>query len=119
MSTPTSAPRPDSSLAATWSLCWDDVIVNHFANFSGAVDRRTFWTFYFAQLVACFALTLVIAPAGVLLALVLFIPKTALAARRLREAGYSPWLLLLQLIPLLGWLVCIVMLAQPAKVEGG
>jgi uncharacterized membrane protein YhaH (DUF805 family) len=59
----------------------------------------------------------VVAPLGVIVALGLFIPVTALGARRLREAGFSPWWLLLQLIPILGFVVALIMLAQPAKVN--
>jgi hypothetical protein len=46
----------------------------------------------------------------------LFIPKTACAARRLHETDRSAWWLLIQLIPLIGWIVLVIMLAQPSKV---
>jgi len=45
-----------------------------------------------------------------------FIPKLALGARRLHETGRSGWWQALQVIPLLGWIIVLIMLCQPAKV---
>ncbi|HEY7884960.1 MAG TPA: DUF805 domain-containing protein, partial [Cellvibrionaceae bacterium] len=47
--------------------------------------------------------------------LALLIPTLAAGARRLRDAGFTPWLLLIGLIPVIGWIALIVLLAQPTK----
>ena len=61
----TVAPRP-GSLQATWDLCWD-IVTNHYADFSGTADRRTFWTFWLAQLIIGYGSLIIFAPAGVVI----------------------------------------------------
>jgi uncharacterized membrane protein YhaH (DUF805 family) len=66
--------------------------------------------------ITCIALAIVFAPAAVLLGLGLIIPAFALGARRLHETGKSGWWQALQVIPILGWIILAIMLAQPANV---
>jgi hypothetical protein len=76
-----------------------------------------FWTFYFFQLIVGYGLLIIAAPVGVIVALGLLIPKIAITARRLHETGHSGWWQLIQLIPILGWIILITMLAQRARIS--
>jgi uncharacterized membrane protein YhaH (DUF805 family) len=44
--------------------------------------------------------------------LVVFIPSLAVAVRRLHDIGKSGWYLLLLLLPLIGWIILLIWLAQ-------
>ena len=44
------------------------------------------------------------------------VPNLSIQVRRLRDAGFSPWLLLLTLIPYVGGLILFVLYLQPSKV---
>lgn len=49
---------------------------------------------------------------GIIVSLALFIPSLALGTRRLHDTGKSGWWQLLWIIPIIGWIVIIVFLAQ-------
>jgi uncharacterized membrane protein YhaH (DUF805 family) len=44
------------------------------------------------------------------------VPNLSIQVRRLRDAGFSPWLLLLTLIPYVGGLILFILYLQPSKV---
>lgn len=52
-------------------------------------------------------------PCALLLALVTALPNLAVGVRRLHDIGMSGWLLLVGIIPLLGWIVLLVFLLRP------
>ncbi len=89
-------------------------------DFSGRTSRKDFWLTW----LLLFLLTIVI---GVITAvvpvigfvtwiwsLIILIPSLAMGARRLRDAGFSPWLLLLLLIGI-GALILIILWLFPKK----
>lgn len=96
-----------------WDHCWD-VVVNHYADFTGIATRREFWTFYLARLIVGLV-TMVIPFVGTILIFGTLIPTFAIGARRLHDMGHSGWWQLLLLIPILGWIALIVMLCQPTN----
>jgi uncharacterized membrane protein YhaH (DUF805 family) len=108
------APKP-GSLQSIWDFCID-IVTNHYADGSGTATRREFWTFWLAKAIVVYGSLIIFAPAGVILGLGLIVPALALGARRLHETGRSGWWQALQIIPLLGWIIVVVMLCQPAKV---
>ena len=86
--------------------------------FSGKADRREFWTWTFAMLIVSVALVCIMAPLAALLSgntvnpvlsgifqaaisllgmfwLVMFFPSLTVSVRRLRDAGITPWLLII------------------------
>lgn len=50
-----------------------------------------------------------------LFGLAVMIPSLAVAVRRFHDTGKSGWLVLINLIPLVGWIIAIVMLLQPGQ----
>jgi len=102
-----------------------DPILKHYVDFKGRATRKQFWLFTLFLFVAMMIIGIIFGIAGVsesaannislILQIALFLPSLAIAARRLRDGGFSPWLLLLGLIPILGWLVLLVFYCWPSK----
>ena len=110
----------------------------NFANFNGRATRSEFWLFYlFGQVVGLLLMIIGFAAAFMLgymgaihdnpnviplifacfipmfiFGLVNIIPSLAVGARRLHDAGFSGWLLLLFLVPLGGFAIFIMWLLE-------
>ena len=105
-----------------------DPIKNHYLDFGGKSTRTQFWAFQAWSWVVGIVLGILIvgmyqvsealagliALAGGLFSLAIFLPSLAIAARRLRDGGFTPWLLLLVFIPL-GQIVLLVLFLLPSK----
>ena len=109
-----------------------DCFLRPYADFSGVTSRKEFWLCYVAMIVASIGLTglvlLLMAVAGVsggliatilcsIVGLGLVVPGLAISVRRLRDAGLSPWLILVMLVPGLGALALLIMFCLPTKYE--
>ncbi len=91
-----------------------------YADFEGRDNRPQYWYFYL------FNLTIIIILAIVdnsleneilvsLYSLVIFLPNLAIGVRRLHDIGKSGWWLLISLIPIVGWIWIIVLLATKGE----
>lgn len=102
-----------------------DPIFNHYVDFKGRATRKQFWLFILFTMLIMFIIGVIFGLIGlpgkvvntvtIILELGLFLPSLAIEARRLRDGGFSPWLLLIGLIPFIGWLVLIVLFCLPSK----
>lgn len=101
-----------------------DVIKNHYFDFSGRATRTQFWLFVLISWLVSLVLGIVCAmflkeqTASIisgLYTLALLLPGLGIAARRLRDGGFSPWLLLIGLIPVIGWIILIILYIMPSK----
>jgi len=100
------------SFAASVGYC-----LEHFADFSGEGRRAEFWWFALAVTLAI-ALANTIGPsAAQAVAVLALLPLLAAAARRLRDAGQSPWWLLLLLAPVGGLVAVGALLALPTRAD--
>jgi uncharacterized membrane protein YhaH (DUF805 family) len=84
-----------------------------YADFNGRAARPEFWWFALFQFVVMFVLGLVSPRLEGLAGLVMLLPGLAVGARRLHDIDKTAWLMLLWLIPLLGWILLIYWAAQP------
>jgi len=99
-------------------------------DFKGRTARPDFWLAAAANtivIIAVLALGALLvglwgdsATAGPITFLVIYslgaiVPNISIQVRRLRDAGFSPWLLLLSLIPYLGGIILFIMYLQPSK----
>ena len=95
-------------------------ITNHYADFEGRVGRQEYWMFVLWWVLISVGLALLGFVIGegsaelihTALTLVILVPSIALAARRLHDTNKSGWWQLIGLIPFLGWIILIVLLAQ-------
>lgn len=101
-----------------------DPIKNHYTDFEGRVGRQEFWMFVLVWLVISIGLALIGMVVGeklvdtvhTLLSLAIFVPSIALGARRLHDTNRSGWWQLIGIIPFIGWVIIIVLLAQKSDI---
>ena len=87
---------------------------NKYADFNGRAARPEFWWFFLFQIVVLAITGLVSHILYGIVALALLLPGLAVGARRLHDIGKTAWLLLIGLIPFLGWLLLLYWFAQPS-----
>lgn len=104
-----------------------DVIKNKYFAWTGKADRQEFWMYtlcVFAlfiglSVVSCILGFIKLGFLGSLLIAVcvlgLICPNIALMLRRLRDAGFTPWLILVSLVPFIGGIALLVLLCLPSK----
>lgn len=105
---------------------WTKKVFRNYATFTGRARRKEYWLFYLATIIlsvvfgfmeGLFGALLDIgtgdeAISPLILVLVFFIPTIAVATRRLHDTGRSGWWQLLWFIPIIGWIILVVFLAQ-------
>lgn len=105
-----------------FSTYFMDPIKNHYIDFAGKADRKQFWLWVLFSFIVFLVLSIILGFFGkagqiiyFLCQLAILLPSLGIAARRLRDGGFTPWLLLLLLIPFIGWLVLLVLYLMPSK----
>lgn len=105
-----------------FSTYFVDPIKNHYLDFAGKANRKQFWLFVLFNFLVFLVLSIVLNFLGktgdviyFICQLAVLLPSLGIAARRLRDGGFSPWLLLIGLIPVLGWIVLLVLYLLPSK----
>ena len=89
------------------------VCFKKYADFSGRAARPEFWWFVLFQILVSAVLGIISVKLQGLGNLVMLLPGLAVGARRLHDINKTAWLLLLWLIPVLGWILLIYWAAQP------
>lgn len=104
-------------------------VLRKYAIFSGRASRKEYWVFYlynftFSVIAVLLdnILRIAIAEVGygpiyVVYILALLIPSLAVTVRRLHDVGKSGWMILIALIPLVGTIWLIVLLASKSNPE--
>jgi len=84
-----------------------------YADFTGRARRQEYWMFILIYMIINIALAVLgLELVSSLVALGLLIPSMSIAARRLHDTGRSGWWQLIVLIPIIGFIVLVVFLAQ-------
>ena len=91
------------------------VILKNYVNFQGRATRAEFWWFFLFNFIISLLLS-VLGRAGTTLqsiwSLAIMLPQLGLGARRLHDINKSGWLMLLSLVPIVGWIILIVWWAK-------
>lgn len=111
--------------------------LKRYADFKGRARRKEFWSYILFVWVTMFVLMYVDAALGLggsatgyaeggsvgfnmsggiltlLFALGTLVPNLAVSVRRLHDGGKSGWMLLIGLVPLIGWLYLLFLYVQP------
>jgi uncharacterized membrane protein YhaH (DUF805 family) len=88
---------------------------NKYANFEGTASRSEYWWFWLFLVLASVAASMINDVVYYLFALATLLPQLAVGVRRLHDTDRSGWWLLVGLVPLVGWIILIVFLAQEGK----
>ena len=96
---------------------WYLKVLKHYADFNGRARRQEYWMFVLFNIIFAFVAGALDAALGSwgaiggLYGLALLIPGLAVSVRRLHDIGKSGWMLLIALIPLIGTIWLIILLA--------
>lgn len=93
------------------------VCFKKYVTFEGRAGRPEFWWFFLFSFLVQLVVNYVSGILGMLVTLALILPGLAVGARRLHDIGKTGWLMLVGLIPLIGWIVLIYLYAQPGMAE--
>jgi uncharacterized membrane protein YhaH (DUF805 family) len=94
--------------------CYVDMWKN-FANFSGRTDVGGYWWAVLGNFIVSFVLGLIGVEVLIsVYSLATLIPTLSIAVRRLRDAGKGWGWLFINLVPLVGWIIFIIMLCKPS-----
>ncbi len=98
-----------------------DVIKNHYIDFAGKAARKQFWLYVLFYVIIFAILKIVLGFLGniggtiyFLCHLAVLLPSLGICARRLRDADFSPWWLLLWLTGI-GFFVLLIFWLLPSK----
>ena len=95
-----------------------------YADFSGRARRREYWMFSLSNFLILLALGFVCGVLGLaegasalgsLYTLALLLPGLAVTVRRMHDTGHSGWMLLVNLIPIVGAIIFLVLLCSDSK----
>lgn len=89
--------------------------LNKYATFDGVASRSEYWWFVLACWIASLLVGLVSNNLALVVNLATIVPSLAAGSRRLHDTGRSGWWQLLGLVPVIGWIVLIVFMAQEGK----
>lgn len=89
--------------------------LNQYADFNGRAARPEFWWFVLFWIVVLAVTGLISKYLYGIAALALVIPGLAAGSRRLHDTGKSGWLQLIGIIPFVGTLIVIYLMAQPGE----
>ncbi len=88
-----------------------------YADFSGRAKRSEYWWFVLFIVIVSLVLSMFSQVLSGIFSLAVFVPSIAAAARRLHDTNRSGWWQLIVFLPLVGWIILIVFLAQDSKSE--
>jgi uncharacterized membrane protein YhaH (DUF805 family) len=102
-------------------MYWYIAAWKSYAKFSGRSSRKAFWMFFLMNsLVTLFFVVLEISfqmtwKIEAIYSLLIFLPILSLTVRRLHDTNRSAWWLLVVLLPVIGMVILLVLLAMPSK----
>jgi uncharacterized membrane protein YhaH (DUF805 family) len=93
------------------------VCFGKYADFTGRASRSEYWWFVLFILLVSMAASVISPKLSALFTLATLLPSIAAATRRLHDTNRTGWWQLLVLVPLVGFIVLLVFLAQEGQPE--
>lgn len=96
-------------------------VLKKYADFSGRARRQEYWMFFLFNVAALIIVAILDSVIGttpwlyLLYALATFLPNLGLTVRRLHDSGKSGWWILIGIIPLIGGIWLLVLLATEGQ----
>jgi uncharacterized membrane protein YhaH (DUF805 family) len=91
------------------------VCFKKYATFDGTASRSEYWWFVLFTILAQFGLGIISDGLAGLFMVATLLPTIAVCCRRLHDTDRSGWWQLLNLLPLIGWIIVIVFCAQETR----
>ncbi len=91
------------------------VCFSKYVEFGGRATRPEYWWFVLFIVVVSLVLSMFSSTLSALFSLATLLPSIAAATRRLHDTNRSGWWQLVAIVPVIGWIVLIVFLAQESK----
>ncbi len=86
-----------------------------YADFSGRASRSEYWWWFLFLVLGTIAASIVNDTVSGLFSLATVLPSLAVGCRRLHDIDKSGWFQLLNLIPVIGWVILIYWAVQEGK----
>ena len=102
-----------------FNKCFVSYLQNEYVKFDGRVSRCKYWMFALYSMLVGLAISVIVtilpflSVLSVLYLLVILVPSVGLAVRRLHDINFSGWWFLISLIPYIGGIALIFLLALP------
>ena len=93
---------------------WKLVVLERYAKFDGRAGRAEYWWYLLANIIVAIILVALASVSNLFLvvwAIALIVPSIAVGIRRLHDTDKTGWFLLLPIIPLVGWIILLVLMA--------
>lgn len=101
-------------------------VLKKYAVFNGRAGRKEFWMFVLIDFIVMIIISVIDhyagwtdksgnGPLNLIYNLATLLPRLGLAIRRLHDTGRSGWYLLLNLIPIIGWIITFVYAVQDSQ----
>lgn len=91
------------------------ICFSKYVDFNGRAGRPEFWWFALFTFLVSLVLSMFSDLLSGVFSLAVLLPSLAVGARRLHDTNRTGWWQLLWLVPLVGWIVLIIFLAQEGK----
>lgn len=86
-----------------------------YVDFSGRASRPEYWWFFLFLVIVSLVLSYFSEILSGVFSLAMLLPSLAAGVRRLHDTERSGWWMLIVLVPFVGWIIAVILLAQPTK----
>ena len=87
----------------------------NYATFTGRTSRPDYWYFFLAMFLGNAIASVIDDDVQTVFAIATLLPGVTAAARRLRDAGKPMTSFFWLLLPVIGWIILLIQLAQPSQ----
>lgn len=100
---------------------WYLKVIKNYVGFTGRARRKEYWMYCLFYIIIAIVIGVVERVAGMgtmlssLYSLALLLPSIAVSIRRMHDTGRSGWWVLINLIPILGWLIFLFFTVQDSE----